>query len=315
MSQTSDSSINLKSLAIRSHDNSSIESHSIIYGDYNGEEDDGTLSNSSSDNDGPSYIDSLIEAYDSLLSRFASMKTVALAGHTALRRINQKSVIQKAITMIGEDAVHKLAIVGSIQGTNTSKIDKNIKIMCSGERVNGNKTIKQLVQCDILSKKESKYDSSNDKIHLNLISAAIPYAAFQSIMDTNNSNQVPLEKYRSRIITTLPLQLQYLETGSLPLGPKTRKAHLNWSTEFLKSIKRKFNPAIYKKLMGQSVVYENMELLTQRLDTIEDALTLNSEEEVIKIKRFFKKYYAIEQIAKSKNASGSSKRGNRARAD
>jgi hypothetical protein len=166
-----------------------------------------------------------------------------------------------------------------------------------------------------LSKRGSKYDSSNDKIHLNLISAAIPYAAFQSMMETNNFNLVTRKKYNSRITTTLPLQLQYLEAGSLPLGPKTRKAHLNWSVKFLKSIRSKFNPKIYKRLMGQSVVYENITLLTQRLDTIEDTLALNSEEEAIEIKRFFKKFYAIAQIAKSKNATGTSKRGSRTRAN
>lgn len=166
-----------------------------------------------------------------------------------------------------------------------------------------------------MSKRGSKYDSSNNKIHLNLISAAIPYAAFQSMMETNNFNQVTRKKYNSRITTTLPLQLQYLEAGSLPLGSKTRKAHLNWSAKFLKSIRSKFNPKIYKRLMGQSVVYENITSLTQRLDTIEDTLTLNSEEEAIEIKRFFKKYYAIAQITKSKNANGASKRGSRARAN
>lgn len=315
MSQTSDTSINLESLTIRSHDDSSSESYTIIHGNQNDEDDDDAYSNSSSGNEGSGYVDFLIEAYDFLLSCFASMKVVALAGRIALRHIHQKSVIQEAVTMIGEDAVHKLAIVGSIQGTNISKIDKNIKIVCSGERVNGTKTIKQLVQCDILSKRGSKYDSSNNKIHLNLISAAIPYAAFQSMMDTNNSNEVFRKKYRSRITTTLPLQLQYLAAGSLPLGPKTRKAHLNWSAQFLKSIRCKFNPVIYKRLMGQSVVYENMESLTQRLDIIEDTLTLNSEEEAIEIKRFFKKYYAIAQIAKSENAGRASKRGNLTRAD
>jgi hypothetical protein len=101
MSQLSGSFINLEFLAIRSHDDSSSETYSIIYDDHNGE-DDNIFSNSSSDNESPSYVDFLIEAYDSLLSRFASMQAVALAGRIALRRMHQKSVIQEAVAMIGE---------------------------------------------------------------------------------------------------------------------------------------------------------------------------------------------------------------------
>ncbi|GAN07102.1 hypothetical protein MAM1_0148d06594 [Mucor ambiguus] len=247
------------------------------------------------------YLDFLIEAYDSLLSRYNSKQAVALASRVTFRRIYQRSLIQEAVKLVGKDAVRELAIIGSSQGSNTKKINKTIKVTCSGEVMKGDKTIKQLVQSDIISQKGSKYDSSNKKIHLNLIAAAIPHAAFQYMNDTQTTDIVR-KKPRHSIETTLPLQLQYLEAGALPLGTKTRKAHLHWSSQFLKSINCTFNPNIYKKNMRQAVVYENMEWLTERLDDIEGSLTLNTKENAIDSKQFFKKHYAIAQKVRAKAA-------------
>ncbi|KAL9539366.1 hypothetical protein MBANPS3_010306 [Mucor bainieri] len=235
------------------------------------------------------YLDFLIEAYDSLLSRYNSKQAVALASRIAVRRIYQGSLIQEAVKLVGKDAVRKLAIIGSLQGTNTKKINKTISVTCSGEAVKGDKTIQQLVQSSIISQKGSKYDSSNKKIHINLLAAAMPHAAFQYMMKDAQDTDIARKKSRHSIDTTLPLQLQYLEAGSLPLGTKTRKAHLHWSSQFLKSINCKFNPTIYKRGMKQAVVYESMEWLTKELDDIEGSLTLNSKEKDIDFKQFFKK--------------------------
>ncbi|KAK4519875.1 NodB homology domain-containing protein [Mucor velutinosus] len=247
------------------------------------------------------YFDYLIEAYDSLLSRYNSKQAVALASRVAVRRIHQGSLIQEAIKLVGKDALRKLAIIGSIQGTNAGKINKTIQVPCSGEAVKGVKTIQQLVQSDIISQKGSKYDFSNKKIHLNLIAAAMPYAAFQC-MEEAQATDIARKKSKHSIETALPLQLQYLEAGSLPLGTKTRKAHLHWSFQFLESINCTFNPTIYKRNMRQAVVYENMKWLTERLDDIEGSLTLNAKENNIDAKQFFKKYYAIAQKARTKEA-------------
>lgn len=247
------------------------------------------------------YLELLIKVYDSLLSRYKSTQAVALASRVAVRRIYQDSLIQKAVHLVGEDAVQKLAVIGSLQGSNTTKINKNIQVVCTGDKVKGVNTIKQLVQSSIISQKGSKYDSSNEKIHLNLIAAAMPHAAFQ-YMDDGHTKYIPQKKSRLQIATTLPMKLQYIEAGALPLGAKTRKAHLHWSSQFFKCINCKFNPTIYKRNMGQAVIYENMKWLTKRLDDIEASLTLNAEEKDIHVKQFFKKYYAIAQKARTKES-------------
>lgn len=251
--------------------------------------------------DDAGYLDFLIEAYDSLLSRYNSKQAVALASRVAVRRIYQGSLIQEAVKLVGKDAVRKLAIIGSLQGTNAKKITKTIQVTCSGETVKGDKTIQQLVQSNIISQRGSKYDSSNKKIHLNLIAAAMPHAAFQ-YLDDAQSTDVPRIKSRHSIKTSLPLQLQYLEAGAFPLGTKTRKAHLHWSSQLLKSLNCKFNPTIYKRNMNQAVVYESMEWLTERLDDIERSLNLNDTEKDINIKQFFKKHYAIAHKLRAKEA-------------
>ncbi|KAI8637143.1 hypothetical protein BD408DRAFT_458719 [Parasitella parasitica] len=301
MSETSELSLDLQHLTIRSHDDSASDASSLI---DTTENDDTSISGSNNnskesdkdqeqkedeDENKSHFTDYLMEAFDTLSYRFTSVQAVALASRVAHRRIFQDSVVEKATKLIGEDAARQLAIIGSIHGINASKINKDIKLVCNGN-IHGKNTIKQLVDSNILSKRGTKYDSSNEKIHLNLITAAIPYAAFQS-MDTN-SNQVPKKKKMPRIATSLPVQLQYLEACSLPLGTKTRKAHLFWSFQFLKSINCKFNPAIYTKHMNQAIVYEKMDTLTNRLDTIEASLILSDDEELIKVKRFLKKYYA-----------------------
>lgn len=264
------------------------------------EEAEGSNEESSSEED-ENYLELLIKAYDSLLSRYKSTQAVALASRVAVRRIYQDSLIQKAVHLVGEDAVQKLAIIGSLQGSNTTKISRNIQVVCTGDEVEGVNTIKQLVQSSIISQKGSKYDSSNEKIHLNLIAAAMPYAAFQ-YMDDEHTKDIPQKKSRHRIATTLPMKLQYIEAGALPLGAKTRKAHLHWLSQFFKSINCKFNPTIYKRNMRQAVIYENIKWLTKKLDDIEASLTLNTEEKDINIKQFFKKYYAIAQKARTKES-------------
>ncbi|EPB90943.1 hypothetical protein HMPREF1544_02197 [Mucor circinelloides 1006PhL] len=297
MSQTTESSADLHYTYTSDEDQDEDSASRVSEDDHEEEEEEaeGTNEESSSEED-ENYLELLIKAYDSLLSRYKSTQAVALASRVAVRRIYQDSLIQKAIHLVGEDAVQKLAIIGSLQGSNTTKISKNIQVFCTGDEVKGANTIKQLVQSSIISQKGSKYDSSNEKIHLNLIAAAMPYAAFQ-YMDDEHTKDIPQKKSRHRIATSLPMKLQYIEAGALPLGAKTRKAHLHWSSQFFESINCKFNPTIYKRNMRQTVVYENIKWLTKRLDDIEASLTLNTEEKDISIKKFFKKYYAIAQKA------------------
>ncbi|CAO3623028.1 unnamed protein product [Mucor fragilis] len=278
------------------------------------EEEEADSAGEDTNKDDTGYLDFLIEAYDSLLSRYDSKQAVALASRVAARRIYQGSLIQEAVKLVGENAVRKLAIIGSLQGTNAKKITKTIQVTCSGETVKGYKTIQQLAQSNIISQRGSKYDSSNKKIHLNLIAAAMPHAAFQ-YMDDAHFTDIPRIKSRHSIETSLPLQLQYLEAGSFPLGIKTRKAHLHWSSQLLKSLNCKFNPTIYKRNMKQAVDYESMEWLTERLNDIEGSLTLNDKEKDIDVKQFFKKHYAIAQESRAKAATqneGKSKKATRA---
>ncbi|CEP07667.1 hypothetical protein [Parasitella parasitica] len=310
MSQTSELSFDLEYLTIRSHDDNSSDTYSFISITENGDigfsssninseySDEAQEQNVDKNERKSGFVNYLMEAFDSLSAHFTSVQAVDLATRVAHRRIYHDIVVEKATELIGEEAARQLAIVGSIQGVNTNKINKGIKLMCDGEKVHGKKTIKQLVDSNIISERGSKYDSSNKKIHLNLIAAAIPHAAFQSM--NTNSHQVPRKKNNQRISTSLPVQLQYLQAAALPLGTNTRKAHLFWSSQYLKSIHCKFNPTIYKKLMNQAIIYEKTDALTKKLDYIEASLIINKDEEAIQIKQFFKKYYAIAQIAKSK---------------
>ncbi|KAF1804661.1 hypothetical protein V8B55DRAFT_1498232 [Mucor lusitanicus] len=288
-------------------DQSEESSNYVSQEDVSEEEETGEEDEESTDSEDKGYLDFLIEAYDSLLSRYTSKQAVALASRVAVRRIYQGSLIQEAVRLVGEDAVRKLAIIGSLQGINTKKIDKTIKVPCNGDTVKGDKTIQELVESNIVSERGTKYDSSKKKIHLNLIAATMPHAAFQDMND-DKATDIVRKKVRHRVQTTLPLQLQYLEAGCLPLGTKTRKAHMHWSSQFLKSINCKFNPTIYKRNMNQAVVYENMEWLTKRLDAIEDSLTLNTKEQDIDVKKFFKKYYAIAQKARATEAEQNEER-------
>ncbi|KAI8378591.1 hypothetical protein BD560DRAFT_389840 [Blakeslea trispora] len=106
----------------------------------------------------------------------------------------------------------------------------------------------------------------------------------------SNATTESCRLYTRAIKTSLPNRLQYLQAAALPLGPKTRKAHILWSIKFSQVINKTFRGEIYQMLMKRSEFYKNATNITVLLASIEETITLGTEEESIDIHRTLSQY-------------------------
>ncbi|OBZ84970.1 hypothetical protein A0J61_06982 [Choanephora cucurbitarum] len=190
-----------------------------------------------------------------------------------------------SITKLGATGSMQLAFVGSFRGTNYKKL-KRIAIDCSGE-IKGKKTIRELVQMNVLARQDESYEENEDKVFINRVAAAFPFAGLIYMHNASNKSR---NSYTRKIKTSLPVELQYLQAAALPLGPNTRKAHVLWSIKFSQVLNRTFRGEIYQLLMKRSELYVNALNITKLLVAIEELVTLDNEEESVDVSRTLNHY-------------------------
>ncbi|CAO3590675.1 unnamed protein product [Absidia cylindrospora] len=174
-----------------------------------------------------------------------------------------------------------LSVIGSLLGTSRQKI-KNIEIICDGKEIKGDFTIGKLMASGDLANKGIQFNKNNRNLYyIGHISAALPQAPFLFLESLQEDDETVANVIGYEISTSLPRSLRYTHAAALPLGPKTRKAHILWSKKFAALIKSNFNTAIYQRRAHEAEMYRNLDHMMCLLNSIESSIVLTNEEKMI----------------------------------
>ncbi|KAL9548682.1 hypothetical protein MBANPS3_005570 [Mucor bainieri] len=156
---------------------------------------------------------------------------------------------------VGTVGAVKLAVLAAYRPMcmHVCKIKTHVK--CAGETYQGNVSLKQLVKdgviCTregfVIPKKIGSIPSLDD------VALAFPFLPMMWILEHKAQDRHTLVDGVPGIETSLPLELQYIHAAALPLYPKTRVAHINFTMKVLMIREsRKLNILVYKNLMSLS---------------------------------------------------------------
>ncbi|OBZ84968.1 hypothetical protein A0J61_06981 [Choanephora cucurbitarum] len=177
--------------------------------------------------------------------------------------------------VFGDSGAMEIAFVGASQGNDISVIG-NTDIECTGE-VKGKKKLRSIFNISgriFSNEKELKpvWNMSMKQITRDIL--------FAGLIHMNRMSNAIKQIFAKPILTSLPVELQYLEAAALPLGAKTRKAHIVWCEKFLKSSGRCFEDKVYYDQMKQANLYKDISTITDILKGIEICIRLHQDEMV-----------------------------------
>ncbi|ORZ14552.1 hypothetical protein BCR42DRAFT_452312 [Absidia repens] len=184
-------------------------------------------------------------------------------------------------TKYGPTGSRWLSVIGSLLGTSRDKI-KNIEIICDGKEIKGAFTIGKLMASGDLANKGIQFNKKNRNLYyIGQISAALPQEPFLFLEALQEDDETVANVIGYEISTSLPRSLRYTHAAALPLGPKTRKAHILWSKKFAALIKSSFNISIYQRRAQEAEMYRSLDHMMALLNSIESSIVLTNEEKKI----------------------------------
>jgi hypothetical protein len=115
------------------------------------------------------------------------------------------------------------------------------------------------------------------------IATAMSHSPFLFIEALPNVNDGLLKRHLfvpkvASIPTSLPLSLRYYNAASLPLGLKTRLAHIAWCRKFEVAIGYQFSIDHYRSKARNAAYYANVTSIVDQLTSIEEKIVLNEDE-------------------------------------
>ncbi|CAO3596667.1 unnamed protein product [Absidia cylindrospora] len=182
---------------------------------------------------------------------------------------DMEQVYERFQAKFGPTGSRWLSVIGSLMGISRHKI-KNVKILCDGE-IEGDFTI------GMRSNENNRY-----LYYISHIAAALPHSAFLFLEALEEDDETVECVIGYHIPTSLPRSLRYFHAADLPLGYKTRKAHILWSMHFATNIKSKFDSRIYQRCAQNANHYIGMDHMLGLLNRIESNIVLTDEEQAIK---------------------------------
>ncbi|KAF1802328.1 hypothetical protein V8B55DRAFT_1323916 [Mucor lusitanicus] len=160
--------------------------------------------------------------------------------------------IVKAVGMVG--AV-KLAVLAAYRPILLHTNEINSDIRCDGETYKGQVPFQQLIEDGLFSTRRGftaykELDSST--LTLDDIALALPFLPMMWLLEHKAQGKHTFVDSVPNIQTSLPLELQYIQAAALPLYPRTRVAHINFTIRALNIKGYGFNIEVYKSLMSAS---------------------------------------------------------------
>ncbi|KAI8340287.1 hypothetical protein BC941DRAFT_450763 [Chlamydoabsidia padenii] len=192
--------------------------------------------------------------------------------------------MSKFITKFGQTGSQSISVIGSFLGTSRQQI-QNIVIQCDGQDIQGPRTIGSLMDAGILAEGGIKRNNYNHGvIYIGQIASIMPFSpmlfieGLRGTVDENDLKHRLFLPSTASIPTSLPLSLRFSHAGGLPLGPKTRLAHLAWSIRFHKAIHSSFDMRIYNLRCKNAYVYADLTDVRDLLASIEKSIVLHESE-------------------------------------
>ncbi|KAI8368639.1 hypothetical protein EDC96DRAFT_505056 [Choanephora cucurbitarum] len=169
----------------------------------------------------------------------------------------------------------EIAFVGAFQGTSIFAIG-DTDIECTGE-------VKGKMKLESMFDMAGRIYSSENKLEpvwdmsMKQIARDFP---FVELIFMNRMPAAIKQVFARPILTSLPVELQYLEAAALPLGERTRKAHVIWCEKFLKSSGRIFENKVYYDQMKQANLCKDICTITDILKYVECSIVLWPDEKI-----------------------------------
>ncbi|KAG1502218.1 hypothetical protein G6F54_002511 [Rhizopus delemar] len=198
----------------------------------------------------------LIDAINGLVEGIPVIENTMLIGSKG----PQESTVRILMDAIGEQSTLKLAFATQM------RVDLyKVHIHCNG-RIQGLQKVDNLDKQIGLGKQWP--------LVLRQLAASMPFASLY-VVEAMREKGLNVNRLKKDTETSLPVELQTTEAASLPLGPKTRKAHLRFTE---KRCKGYFDIEYYRSQMAMSFKFKNNLHIRKILGQIERNIILNIEE-------------------------------------
>ncbi|KAI8350851.1 hypothetical protein BD560DRAFT_478132 [Blakeslea trispora] len=205
-----------------------------------------------------------------------------------------RTIYKDTLKNFGFKAAIRLSLFGTIGRNNISRFANNI-IPCNGVKYKGDITLSEMFKRGLIGRVGTR--SPTEKIKpgvypITQIASAIPYATYLYVKGKEKRNK-DISSYAKNIDTSLPVCLQYVEAGSLPLPEKLRKAHIAFIENYSKRLRRGLDGNIYRHQVLGSYLYKRVPGLVDELNEEESKIVLKdfeaskSVESILKNSRMF----------------------------
>ncbi|KAG1440812.1 hypothetical protein G6F56_011762 [Rhizopus delemar] len=174
----------------------------------------------------------------------------------------QEAIVKMFIEAIGEQSTLKLAFATQM------RVDLyKIKIECSG-RVRG------LHKVEDLGKQMGWSKQSPWPLALRQLASLMPFASLY-VIEAMRQQNLSVGQLKKDLDSSLPVELQTTEAASLPLGPKTRRAHLKFTEKYSRG---HFDIENYRSQMALGTKFKTNAHIKHILNNIERQLELTVQE-------------------------------------
>ncbi|CEP19909.1 hypothetical protein [Parasitella parasitica] len=191
-----------------------------------------------------------------------------------------ESVQKRIIKAVGKTGAVELAVLGAYRPGKMHASQIHTVIKCRGDTYDGYVPYQQLLKEGLFNTVEGFNNiQHNGSPSLDHIALAFPYLPMMWVLEHKAQNCCQFVNKVPGTDTSLPLELQYLQAAALPLYPRSRIAHVNFTIQILRSRGIYFQPKIYRRLMSLAYIHAQVPDTLPMLGQLEQQIGELTQEE------------------------------------